>query len=63
MKKSLAARGENCVIAIVEGQLDFDGAVVLQFGCSVTEISSPLSNPLQWEEDDAATIFEFGSGR
>jgi hypothetical protein len=50
VKKSLAARGENCVIAIVEGQLDFDGAVVLQFGCSVTEISSPLSNPLQWKK-------------
>jgi hypothetical protein len=55
------ARGENCVIAIVEGQPDFDGAVVLQFGCSVTEISSPLPNP-PIEEDDAATIFEFDSG-
>jgi hypothetical protein len=32
LKKSLAAAGEDGVVAVVEGQLDFDGAVVLQLG-------------------------------
>jgi hypothetical protein len=29
LKKSLAAAGEDGIVAIVEGQLDFDGAVIL----------------------------------
>jgi hypothetical protein len=36
LKKSLAAAGEVSVVAIVERQLDFDGAVILQSGGAVT---------------------------
>jgi hypothetical protein len=32
LKKSFATSGEDRVVAIVEGELDFDGAVVLQLG-------------------------------
>ena len=34
LNNSLAARLESCVVASVEGELDFEGAVVLQFGRS-----------------------------
>jgi hypothetical protein len=32
LKNSRAAAGEDSVVAVIEGQLDFDGAVVLKLG-------------------------------
>jgi hypothetical protein len=62
LKKSLAARGEDGVVAVAEGKLDLDRAIILKVGPSVTGGLVSLVEAAPAEEDDAAAMFEFDSG-
>src|SRR5262249_4929496 len=62
VNNSLAARVEGRIVASIEGQLDFDGAIVLQFGRSVAGDLVSLVEPAPSEEDDAAAVSEFHGG-
>src|SRR6516164_2396361 len=59
LNNSRATCDEDCVVAIVEGQLDFDGAVILQLGRSVSTNFVSLVKAAPAEKHDAAAIFEF----
>ena len=54
--------GENGVVTFVEGQLDFERAVVLQFGRSVAADRIALVKAAPVKKDNAPAVFEFGGG-
>jgi hypothetical protein len=61
-KKSFAARGEDGVVAVAEGKLDIERATILRVGRSVIGDLASLVEAAPAEEDNAAAMFEFGSG-
>jgi len=63
LKKSRAVRGEDGVVTIVERQLDFEGAIVLQFGRAIARDLVAFVEAVPSEKDDSSAIFDFGGGR
>jgi hypothetical protein len=63
LKKSFAAAGWDSVVAVVERQLYFDGAVILEFGRSVAGDLVAFVETAPAEEDDSTGIFEFAARR
>ena len=55
-----AVGGEDGVVTVVERQLDFERAVVLQFGRSVAADRIALVKAAPVKKDDAPAVFEFG---
>ena len=52
-------RSEDGVVSIVERQLDFEGAIVLQFGRA---IARDLVAFAPSEKNDSSAVFDFGGG-
>src|SRR6516225_7636411 len=63
LKKSRAVRGEDGVVTIVERPLDFEGAIVLQFGRAIARDLVAFVEAVPSEKDDSSAIFDFGGGR
>src|SRR5215471_16473771 len=62
LKKSLAAAGEDGIVAVVERELDLDRAVVLQFGRSVAGDLIAFVKAAPAEEDDGLGVFDLAAG-
>ena len=62
LKKSLATADEDGIVAVVEGEFDLDGAVVLKFGRSVAGDLVALVEAMPSEEDGALGVFELCGG-
>src|SRR5260221_10549472 len=60
LKKSLAAAGEDGVVAVIERQRNLDGAVLLEFGRAVARDLIAFVEAAPAEEHDGAAVFEFG---
>ena len=55
-------RGEDGVVTIVERQLDFEGAIVLQFGRATARDLVAFVEAAPSEKDDSSAVFDFGGG-
>ena len=62
LKKSFTVSGEGGIVAIIEGQLNFESTVVLQLGRSAAGDLVTLVKAAPAKEDDAPPVFELGSG-
>ena len=54
--------GENGVVTVIEGQLDFERAIVMQLGRSVAADPIALVKATPVKKDHAPAVFEFGGG-
>ena len=55
-------RGEDGVVTIVERQLDFKGAIVLQFGRAIARDLIAFVEATPSEKNDSSAVFDFGGG-
>jgi hypothetical protein len=55
-------RGEDGVVTIVERQLDFEGAIVLQFGRAIARDLVAFVEAAPSEKNDSSAVFDFGGG-
>ena len=55
-------RGADSVVTIVESQLDFEGAIVLQFGRAIARDLVAYVEVAPSEKDDSSAVFDFGGG-
>ena len=62
MKKSFAAAGEDGVVAVVEGQLDLDRAVVRQLGGAVAGDRVAFVEAAPAEENDGLRVLQCAAG-
>jgi hypothetical protein len=62
LRKPLAVRGEDGVVTIVERQLDFEGAIVLQFGRAIARDLVAFVEAAPSEKNDSSAVFDFGGG-
>jgi len=55
-------RGEDGVVTIVERQLDFKGAIVLQFGRAIARDLIAFVEAAPSEKNDSSAVLDFGGG-